>query len=443
MKLFQSTHEIFDRTEPYMTRKGVAVDVEEFIGNMQEYEALEVAIEAYDELATLMSTVLRNTGDINNSSVALYNRQVAQTMRSLGLDSKRYELSVESHIEGSVKLTHSQLDMEGFIGDLWEKIKAIFKRIIEGIKKFYNRYMTEVGHLKGQLEKIRKTLSNTNNDLVRQQAKIVPSTIKRHYAGTNTVNSSYVKEVHSSADHVLIAMSQVNNDAEKFMSSEVMKPSVWKKLTTKKSEGDKLESKFSDDKLEDGQSDALKTTGGALLEDRDNTGQSAFKAGTIQKLNALKGKKMVNGKVLESASEEDGTVKLNWKDEDTEPQSLMLGNKSVLLGLVEGAIKLIDESEKERVKFAKINDNVMKAFDAIDGALRTVDKQTGNTKDAQLQRVVKSQMDSLKTFLQSYSGLGQGLLGSIKDTCKGDLAYAKESIRYFGDPSKQTKEDNK
>ena len=48
--------------------------------------------------------------------------------------------------------------LEGFIGDMWNKIKEIFRKIYDSIKEFFKKYFTRLGRLKNKISNLIEVL---------------------------------------------------------------------------------------------------------------------------------------------------------------------------------------------------------------------------------------------------------------------------------------------
>lgn len=443
MKLFEKDHQVFNRTEPYLTSKGVAIDVEEFLSNMNEYDAIDTAMEARDDLIDIKATLLENRDQVNEASVKLYNRSVTTILNNLGVDYHKHQLSVESLTESSIEIHYANISMEGIIQDLWEKIKALFRKIFEGIKKFYNNHIAKSGRVRKGLVKMKDLLESTKNDAKATTAKNVSSSMKRHFKGYSTVDGGSASDFAATA---LIAVNgvqvPVNKAALAFVDKELpsiedIKALVDKVKKVREDRKDAGGSAVTFSKLKDGE-DADKvesiTAGGSRKKDTKHV--KGFGASVLDSLKKLVDKKTPGGSKWTSIEvDNEGSLVLEKEEgEGNDPSSVAISDKKTLLENIKACIVILDAGDINTKGFEKINDAVTKRFDELERAVKAVDKgiEEEGANKREIQAEFKEHLDSIKVFMKSYNAISKDIFKIIINTCEANLDYAKECIKYYG-----------
>ena len=163
----------------------------------QDMAALENHVKAYDSLSVVYDQVAHESFSfIDKGNYVLYNEYIKAVTSNLNVKQPPVVSQEAIQILPTVALNH-HLSLEGFIGDMWEKIKGLFRRIYESVKKFFTSIFTRMGRIRSKLENLEKVLSSTDKDLKQLSVDKVPGGLASKYPFSGTLDQKVVTEVYT------------------------------------------------------------------------------------------------------------------------------------------------------------------------------------------------------------------------------------------------------
>lgn len=425
-----------------------------------------------------------NFNFIDKGNYVLYNEYIKSITSNLNIKTIPIvsQEAIQS-LDGTV-LNH-QLALEGFIADMWAKIKEIFKKIYSSIQEFFKKYFTRLGRLKSKLANIQKVLSETDKDLMKPNLDKVPGGIASKFPFEGTLTSSVIVDILTTTSVLVNSLEEINKKAEEFISKDIVDKDLItnvKKLKEdignnsnqmKNNEGSKKagtffdKAKFGDEgkynknldnenksleqdskdksKEIDKASDNVKgiTGGESNVDDVDAKGEeakkqfSAFVRTLEVVLGKAKDKKLAGGKVITkvTANEESG-IEIETDQNKDAPSSVALEDKATLLKIIKTAIELLDKAEKITNTYGKVNDKVMESLNTVDKLIGDLDKigedpNMGKYKKV-LQNKVKVRLNLVKTFFNNYNKVCKNFFELSAEVCDGVVEYSVLSLKNFG-----------
>lgn len=394
-------------------------------------------IAAYKSLDNVYETIANESFIFNDDNYKVYSDSIKSISDNLNIRFKL--LTSEAALESSslVTLTHS-IALEGFIGDIWAKIKAAISTLFNKIKEFFKRWFTRLGRCKTRLNNLEEVLKETKKDIQTVTIEKAPSSLLNKYPFSDNLNEGIVKAVTSNTNLYLTNLNSVTNVMNDFSKLNLIEPSFldeYKKRrddikNLKNEKGDQVKenketgstglfgtsvgmSKTNNEKAKEGlnkvddlntkidtkeaekanDDKTLNKLSDSALKDNDiddnDKVQIAIKK-DIEKLNTsiekiasdLKGKEIINGKTFkqETTKEADGEaeiIKLFTIDDIENKKteaSLTLAGKSVLLGLISDSKKILETASKTIDTVSKIDDVFGKRLTEVDKVIYELDK---------------------------------------------------------------------
>lgn len=437
--------------------------------------SLEKAVSSYSSLDIIASESV----DWVRDSV-LFNEYVRVVGEGFGLKVPSVSLEDIGKTGGELR---QELALEGFVGDMWEKVKTLFKKIYESIKSFFAKHFTKLGRVKKKLSNLQSVLKSTDTDITVASSDKVPSSLVSKFGYSGRVNVGVVNESLDTASAVLDVLEVTNTKAKVLASKDVMSRDFVAKIKTYREDIEKIKKDTEANKgeLVGGlkgivNSDAraknkeIKETNASLaaiakdkekeidnskdkvdtvvrtnkdIDFEDSTFTAAKKEledylGELGKaLEKLKGKSIPGSKVVEEISvdiEKGIEITMGTLDKGN-PDSVTLGSKADLSKLVDRALDLIESMEDITGKYSVVNDTVIKNLDTVDGLIKDLDK-TPNDVDPSYKKIlqvkVRERLKLMQTFFTNYNKVNKNFMGIVLDCGEGVVSYSVESLKFFG-----------
>ena len=480
MKLYskEKEPEVKISTEEHVVYSNQSKDID------KDIVTLESHIKAYNSLVTVETTIAsENYSFVDKNNYVLYNEYINSITSNLGIKSIPIVTQEALGTLSGVALNH-HIALEGFIGDMWKKIKEIFSKIYNSIKEFFKKYFTRLGRVKNKLKNLSEVLIDTDKNLSKSYLENVPGGLASKYPVNGNVDSSMVMEVLSNTKVLIESMNDINKKASDFISKDVLDKNFIANINRLKQDieatngqidsnnKDKKEgtvfkeAKFgeegkhnkdidntnsslaADARDKSAQADKAKDTVNNITSKEINLDSEDVKAEEARKefadfiktlvstMDKVKGKNLIKGKNIKSVSgsAEEG-LKIETEDITDTPTSINLESKGELLKMVKESIDVISKAEKLSEEYGKVNDIVMKKLNDVDKLISDLDK----TDDAKLGKYkkllnnkVKVRLNLVKTFFNNYNKVCKNILEMALDTGDGIVEYTVLSLKYFG-----------
>ena len=480
MKLYSPKEAIFPETS---LEKLVLRNQDDIQTLNQDFHSLSMYTKTYSRAGDLQDQIAKeNFNLVNKNNYHFYQQYLSVICENI--DIKPNTPSLESLRGVNYTAVNHQFALEGFLGNLWAKIKAIFKKIYEKIKQFFTTYFTRLGRLKNKLKNLEEAIAKSNKGLKKASLDEVPSSLANKYPFARPVTISVVSDVFSNVVDLSASLKVINVAASSFASKDILSKNFVaevqqlkarsKQAGETKEENEKnmpgrLKSAISKDSRQE--RERLQSDNKSLTEiqknadakvreteqavdkvneansdldvnDEDKTFQAAKEEfnkfmGLVQdSFKDVVKKPLVGGKFVESVKlEEDSGIEININDNKEKPENIILGDKNDLLKLLKYTSSVINGAEVETNKYVKINDTIMKNVDAIDAIVASIDKLEDpslvkykniiNTK-------VRKRLNILKQFFQTYNTINKTVYGMLIDSAEGNCEYAVVSLKYYG-----------
>lgn len=478
MKLFDSNDKSLQKTSKYV--KHISNENVDICADVTQ---LNKHIRAFNSLSVIDNQIAKEDFNfINKGNYILYNEYIKSVTANLGM---KYVpvLAQETVNELPTTALNHHIALEGFIGDLWSKIKQLFSKLYNTIKEFFTKYFTRLGRVKNRLNNLSEVLNETDKDLSEYNIENVPGSIKKAFPYESTVNINTVKDVTDNVKEFVIGMETISKEGEKFSNRDIIDKDFVNKIDQLKNSSEFSKSKINDNNAnkksgtvfneakfgENGKinkepnkenktlSSQIKDNESKMNKEVDKTDKvidvnpnldnyelmsteavneyNSFNKTMESTLNSVKGKNLANGKVINDivVNETDG-IEITTEEKDVSVDSVSLGGKSELITLVKASIDLITKAEQLVKLYGKTNDNVMKKIDEVDKIIATIDKidieKLGKYKKILVNKV-KVRLNLTKTFFNNYNKVCKNALDMTMDTCDGVSDYAVLSLKYF------------
>lgn len=442
--------------------------------------SLEEHVKAYNSLNTVYNQVASEEFSfIDKGNYILYNEYITSITSRLGV--KPVIISQEAiDTIPTIALNH-HISLEGFIKDMWDKIKGLFSKIYESIKTFFTKYFTRLGRLKNKLNNLKEVLNETDKDISTLNLDSVPSSLASKYPVNGDISLNTIETIFNNVSSVGNILKKINEDAINLAKKEIMDKDFVSKIKNLKdlakdskdkidennkgkkfalpfTEQSKKNSEINKDNktlketANNAESQAKKEEGKAVSigDDSSNAGvefddtkflaaQKEFESlitSISNELNKLKNKPLINGKTITSVKvDKESGIDLETDTNKETPTEIRLGGKGELLKLIDNTIKLVESVESVSKNYGEINDTVMKNMDTVDKLIKDIDAinmdSLGKYKTV-LSNKVKERLNLLKTFFTNYNKVNKSLFEIVLDTADGSVEYAVLSLKYFG-----------
>ena len=412
---------------------------------------------------------------IDTKNSVLYNEYVSVLSARMGVDAPK-SISMESLTSEGQLVANYQISLEGWMKDVWEKIKAVFEKIYNAVKKFYNTYFTRFGRLKKSLDNLEQVLRSTTKDLGDPSLENPPSPILKAFSGNAEVTPNSISGSIDSVKTLVSTIGGINGAAIEFSKSDIVGPDFIKRMKELKDKalkaneasaknreerdktkmfGDRDKKKALDTENKSLQDIAKSSEqegenmAGQLTDmgDAANPGDEAeskkkaeaqfdeFMRAVLESFDKVKGKDLVNGIHIKSVSSDPEEGLKVEMDEKVDPAtSLRMGNKASLQDLVKSCQDLLKTAETDVQKYGQVNDSIMKSFNAIDNLISDIDKvdpeKFGKYKKL-INDNVRHRLNLLRKFFSTYNRTCKNIFDMTMDVSDATVKYSVLSLKHF------------
>lgn len=439
--------------------------------------SLDKHVDAYNSLSLVYDQVSTEAFSfVDKGNYVLYNEYIKNITSNLGM-SHVPVVSVEAiNTLPTVALNH-HLSLEGFIGDMWEKIKGLFSKIAQAVKDFFTKYFTRLGRLKNKLQNLLEVLKETDKDISTMQLDKVPGSLVSKYPINGKINLGVVRETFSNIAALGLILKNINDSATSLAKKDILDKDFVGKIKSLKDIAQSSKEKIDTNNANKGLN-PLSQKNRELRKDNkslaataaDATKQAKEEEGKVSEvtgdaananlefddkefiaakkefdtliaainldLGKLKNKALVGGVTITSVSvSKEGGLELETETNKDTPDQIDLASKSELEKLISDTIKLITEVEGLSKAYGQINDTITKSMDAVDKIIKDIDaikaENLGKYKTV-LTNKVRERLTLLKAFFTNYNKICKSLFGMVLDAADGNVEYTVLCLKYFG-----------
>ena len=189
-------------------------------------EELALAVEAYGSVSTVMQVIAAESFSfVQPGNLVLFNQYTSLLQRTHKVNAPQ-PVSALAFESASVQAVNHQLALEGWMGDIWAKIKSFFKKIYTAITEFFKRHFTRLGKVKKRLENIQEVLKETKSELKPGSMVDVdlPSKFESRYAGYSAVTPQTVGQTINIMEGWMNGFAQINAAGTKLAKAGLVGP---------------------------------------------------------------------------------------------------------------------------------------------------------------------------------------------------------------------------
>ena len=442
-------------------------------------------VKAFNSLVVIDEQIANeNYNFIDKGNYVLYNEYIKSITSNLNM---KYIPVLSQETVNTLPTTalNHHIALEGFIGDMWKKIKEIFNKIYNAIKEFFKKYFTRLGRLKNKLNNLVEVLGETNKDIQKINLDTVPSGVASKFPFEGNLMSGTIFDILTTTSILVNSLDEINKKAEEFIAKDLVDKNLVaniKKMKDdiaannnqiKNNEDSKKAGTFFDkakfgeegkynknldnenkslaqdakekaSQIEDSR-DQIKgiTDKETDLDNEDGKAEEAKKqfAAFIRTLEVVLGKakdkKLAGGKVITKVTaSEDSGIEIETDVNKDKPSSIALEDKTTLIKMVKAAIELINKAEKLTEVYGKINDKVMDSINSVDKFISDLDKIGVDPAMLKYNKLlynkVKVRLNLVKTFFNNYNKVCKNFFELSAEACDGVVDYAVLSLKHFG-----------
>lgn len=443
----------------------------------QDMDSLGQHLDAYHSLNTVYDQVSTEAFSfIDKGNHVLYNEYIKSITANLGLSHVPVISQEAIDTLPTVALNH-HISLEGFIGDMWDKIKRLFSKIAQAVKDFFTKYFTRLGRLKNKLQNLQSVLKDTDKDISTLQLDKVPGGLISKYPINGKINLGTVRDSFSNIAALGLILKNINEGATALAKKDILDKDFVSKIKSlkdlAKNSREKIENNNANkglnplsqknrdlrkdnanlkDTIKDAEKQSKEEEGkvaavtgdaaNANIEFDDTEFVAAKKefdtliAAINLDLGKLKNKPLVGGVVITSVGvSKEGSLELETETSKDTPDQIDLASKSELSKLIADTIKLITDVESMSKAYGQINDTIEKSVNAVDKIIKDIDaikaESLGKYKTV-LTNKVRERLSLLKNFFANYNKICKSLFGMVLDAADGNVEYTVLCLKYFG-----------
>lgn len=441
-------------------------------------------VKAFNSLNIIDEQIAKeNFNFIDKGNYVLYNEYIKSVTSNLNMGYIPVLAQETVNTLPTTALNH-HIALEGFIGDMWAKIKEIFAKIYNSIKEFFKKYFTRLGRVKNKINNLIEVLGETNKDIKQTRLDKVPGSLASKYPVTGEIDINVISEAFLSVSTIIDSFGEINKKAEAFANKDVLDKdfvaNIMKLKDSINANNDKMaennankksytkfngtslkgtydhnkplnaenkslekEAKDSVNKIADGKETINNITSKETdLDMDDKKGEEAqrefasFVRSLADVLNKVKGKPLVKGKVITEVKVDETTgIEIETDENKESPNGVVLEDKATLIKLLKSVLAGIENAEKLSTIYGKINDKIMENLNKVDKLINDINKipeeNFGKYKKL-LNNKVKVRLNLAKTFFNNYNKICKNVLEMTMDCADGVVDYSVLSLKHFG-----------
>lgn len=440
------------------------------------FDQLGNHMQAYESVQKVYAHVSSESlAFVDNKNVVLFNEYMSMMGKNFGVAPKLVNpAALESQHLATVNY---ELALEGWIKDMWTKIKAFFTKIFQAIKDFMTKHFTRLGRLKNKLENIKTVAGESGKEMGLVRLDEIPSGLSskfkvfdniteqevskaiktahdavneikalsnetRTIAGAGIVSSDFITEIKKLKDVALSANKQIDDNKAKRSELGIFKDR--KERAALKDDNKSLTKIAKDAQSEAGEKEKTLVKTGDDFENSDEghekSAQLAFKEylkTVVSSLEKYVNVKMVGGKTITKVSVTDDNeleVEFNESDGGDGPNSALMTNSAGVQKLASEALEMIKSSEAQGQVYAKTNDEIMKLLSTIDSLIVDIDRNDperyGKYRKL-LDKRIRTRLNMMRVLFRSYNQVSRNFSEVAVNTGDAVVDYCVICMKNF------------
>jgi len=198
-----------------IAKEEITIDENNSISLDSDIIELNKSIYNFDSLTNVESSLILEDFKLDNANYIIYNEYIKSISKNLGI----YNVTLISKEDLN---TNKEISLEGFIGDIWTKIKELFKRIYNSIKDFFNKYFTRLGRLKNKLKNLDEVLGEIDKDLQKVELDSIPSDLANKYPYGDELTSTIIESVFANTVSIISSLDDITKEANSFINKDLI-----------------------------------------------------------------------------------------------------------------------------------------------------------------------------------------------------------------------------
>lgn len=441
------------------------------------FKAIDDHVEAYDSVSNIYNEVASESLTfVDNKNVVLFNEYLKVISKNLNVTTP-VQVDRISLEEYPVQIANYKLSLEGWIGDLWNKIKTMFTKMYDSIKGFFNRWATKAGRIKGKLANIKKVLEETNKNLVMDTGKepFLPTGLQNKMRGYNVVNLNNLSTSIDLSSQLSNDLIGINKKAESLINKGLVSSDFISKTEELKNEVLKAVEQQEDNnankdnglkatlvgtdknrqidadnkKLQEGidsGTQEVQARNDKLADLMDNTkpGEDlayedikAFLLAVVEINKKVINKPLMNGLTITKFEydEKENRIVSETKDSDIVPEKIELAGREDLLKVVTTITELISNTEEDLKTYGKVNDKINESLKTVDRLITDIDKlnpeQLGKYKNI-LSTRIRKRLTLAKDLFRDFNREGKLAYDNVFTLGEAVCDYSVACMKFFG-----------
>lgn len=451
----------------------------------QQVDEFNKHVKAFNSLNVIDEQIAsENFNFIDKGNYVLYNEYIKSVTSNLNMG---YIPVISQETVNTLPTTalNHHIALEGFIGDMWAKIKEIFSKIYQSIKDFFTKYFTRLGRLKNKISNLIEVLSETDKDLQKPNIDKVPGGLAVKYPFKGFIDLDTITDTLDNVTLLIDGTKAVNERALTFANKDILEKDFVAKINKLKNEINDNNAKLGQNKeaqdnlgsikkhipgtddnaknkelnkdnkslekdamdksnqIQNKKDEINKITNGETNLDFDDEATEEVKKefdnfvkSIVEMMSKIKGRRLVKGKIVKEVKvNEDSGFEIEFDDDKETPEGITLSDKDTLIRVLKILLNNVNVSEKLATEYGKINDKIMDNMNSVDKLIVDLNKipeeSMGKYKKL-LNNKVKIRLNMVKTFFNNYNRVCKNILEMMMDTGDGCIEYSVLSLKHFG-----------
>ena len=442
------------------------------------FAQLDNHLRGYESVQTVYAHVAcESLTFVDTKNVVLFNEYMRVLGENLGVPAKSVDITcLESQHLASV---NCELSLEGWLKDMWTKIKGFFSKIFNSIKEFMKKYFTRLGRLKNKLSNIKTVAGESGKGMGAARLENLPSGLASKFKGFGDITETEVSKVVKTARDAMNEIKTISNTTRTVASNGVVSRefiseikrlkevalAATKQISDNKAQKSELgvfkdrkerkeinnenktlaqtakDAQAKSDVMDDTIVGAGVTDGGGSDESQQAAGQEAFKE-YLKSVTTILEKyvnvKMVGGKTITKVSvnnDNELEVEFDESDGDNEPaKAASLTNSEGVSKLAGDALDMIKDAESQSDTYVKTNDEIMKLLSTIDGLVADIDRNEperyGKYRQV-LDKQIRTRLNMMKVLFRSYNQVSRNFFEVGMNTGDAVVDYCVVCMKNF------------
>lgn len=446
-----------------------------------EIKQLTTNIKAYKSLSIVNEAItVENYNLIDKHNYVIYNEYIKAITANLDVEYIPTIAQETVELLPTTALNH-HIALEGFLANMWEKIKKIFISLYEKVKKLFVTYFTRLGRLEKKLTNIAEVLEEMPSDIGLKKSSIekVPSSLQNKYPFHDVIGLAEIDKIFGNVKVVYTSFKDTLAISKEFTNKDILDKDFIENLKNLKEKSKELQDrkKAAEDEKDktwaftkahkevnekiESISDEIKETNKEISNEKDEVNkivgsnidlpdlaESDKKFEIIKKefdsylkdvsaaLEKVKGKELTGGKVIKEIKLSKDDIDVDIDNNDKENVTMVtLADKENLLKLIKESLDILSDLKKTMKTYAEVNDNIYKQTDIVNNLIYDLDKVSDDVNGKYktiLQNKVKERLALLKEFFSLYNKVNKLVSDVMVESLEGNADYSTLCLKYYG-----------